>query len=174
MNYLEKFRRVKQFIFDIDGVLTNGQIMLDSQGNLLRSMNVRDGFAIRTATNHGYRIAIISGGTTPGTHLRLGSLGVYDIHLGVDDKMEAYEAFVNKYRLKEEHILYMGDDLPDYEVMARVGLSCCPSNAVDEVRDLSHYVSPLRGGEGCVRDVIEKVMKLKEEWPGYPGIKIKA
>lgn len=172
MNYLEKFRNVEHFIFDIDGVMTDGQIILHPNGLWLRSLNVRDGFAIRTATTKGYRVAVISGGTTPGAMDRFDDLGVHDVYLGVNDKVVAYEHFLEKNNLSGENLLYMGDDLPDYQVMERVGLAACPSNAVDEIRDLSHYVSPLAGGEGCVRDVIEKVLKLRNEWPGYPSIKL--
>ncbi|NND08296.1 MAG: HAD-IIIA family hydrolase [Saprospiraceae bacterium] len=172
MNYLEKFRNVEHFIFDIDGVMTDGQILVHPDGLWLRIMNVRDGFAIRTATAKGYRVAVISGGTTPGAHERLANLGVHDVYLGQKDKMEAYLHYINKYQLSEDSLLYMGDDLPDYSVMKRAGLAACPSNSVDEIRDLSHYVSPYAGGHGCVRDVIEKVLKLRNDWPGYPNIQL--
>lgn len=169
---MQKFRNVEHFIFDIDGVMTNGQIMVHPNGLWLRSMNVRDGFAIRTATAKGYLVTVISGGTTPGTKERFADLGIRDVYLGVKDKIHAYEQFIEQYNLAEESLLYMGDDLPDYQVMKRVGLAACPSNSVDEIRDLSHYVSPYAGGDGCVRDVIEKVLKLRNDWPGYPSIKL--
>ena len=171
MNYLEQFRTVDTFLFDIDGVLTTGELFVTSEGALLRSMNVKDGYAMRIAIEHGCRIGIISGGTMPGAHDRLGALGVSDIYLGVDDKAEIYQSFCEKYGLDGSTILYMGDDLPDLSILSQVGMPCCPKDAVDEVRDISSYISPKAGGKGCVRDVVEKVLKLKGSWPGYPHIK---
>ncbi len=172
MNYLEKFRNVHTFIFDIDGVLTDGKIFLHHDGTLLRSMNVRDGYAIRVATAKGYRVMIISGGTTPQATERFNQLGIEQVHLGVTNKLEVYQSLVDEFTLDESGILYMGDDLPDYGVMKKVGLACCPRNSVDEIIDLVHYVSPYNGGDGCARDVIEKVLKLKGDWPGYPSLKV--
>ncbi len=171
MNYLIKFRKVRCFMFDIDGVMTDGQVLINEHGELLRRMNVRDGFAIRVAVQCGYKVAVISGGTTPGAKCRLGDLGVNDIYLGIQDKVATYRELIQKYGLKTDEILYMGDDLPDLKVMSEVGMPCCPKDAVDEIRDLSAYISPLQGGHGCVRDVIEKVLKLQGQWPGYPNIK---
>ncbi len=173
MNHLERFRSIETFIFDIDGVLTSGHVLLTEEGKLLRIMSVRDGYAMKVATLNGFRICIISGGVTPGVEDRLSALGIKDIHLGVMDKVAVYKKFVSKYGLSEGNILYMGDDLPDFDVMQCVGLPCCPKNAIDEIRDLSLYISSQPGGEGCVRDVIEKVLKLKGLWPGYPTLKIK-
>ncbi len=172
MNYLKKFRNIRTFLLDVDGVLTSGHILLDAQGNMLRSLSVRDGYAMRVAARRGYRIAIISGGTTPGGMNRFKELGLKDIHFGVQDKVAVYQQLVEKYQLDPETVLYLGDDLPDLEVMRSVGLPCCPRDAVDEIRDLSLYISPKAGGEGCVRDVIEKVLKLRGDWPGYPTISI--
>ena len=171
MNYLEKFRAVDTFLFDIDGVLTNGKIFLTEEGALLRSMNVRDGYGMRIAIEKGFRIGIISGGTTPGAIDRLQALGVQDVFLGVQEKLDVYRAYCEKYALNGESILYMGDDLPDLAVLREVGMPCCPKDAVAEIRDLATYVSDKAGGDGCVRDVIEKVLKLKGYWPGYPSIK---
>lgn len=152
--------------------MTPGQIQLEPDGTLIRSMNVRDGYSIKVATGKGYRVAIISGGQTPAADERLRPLGISEIYLGVKDKLVVYKSFIEAYGLKEEHILYMGDDLPDYRVMKRVGLPCCPRDSVDEIIDLSLYISPFKGGEGCVRDVIEKVLKLRGDWPGYPTLQI--
>ena len=171
MNYLEKFRTIKHFIFDIDGVLTSGNVFLTPEGGLLRTMSIRDGYAIKIAVDRGYSVCIISGGHTPGADLRLSNLGVQDIYMGAKNKLVAFQKHVRKYQLNPGAILYMGDDLPDYAVMAQVGLPCCPQDSVDEIRDLSLYVSPKKGGAGCVRDVIEKVLKLKGDWPGYPNLK---
>lgn len=172
MNYLNKFRNITTFVFDIDGVLSDGKILLHPDGTLWRTLSIRDGFAMRMAINLGYRVAIISGGDTPGAELRFESLGLKDIVMQCSDKMKALEALAAKYQLDYGEILYMGDDLPDYEAMRLTGLPCCPKDAVDEIRDLSVYISPRRGGDGCARDVIEKVLKLKGAWPGYPNLKI--
>lgn len=172
MNYLNKFRNITTFVFDIDGVLSDGKILLHPDGTLWRTLSIRDGFAMRMAINLGYRVAIISGGDTPGAELRFESLGLKDIVMQCSDKMKALEALAAKYQLDYGEILYMGDDLPDYEAMRLIGLPCCPKDAVDEIRDLSVYISPRRGGDGCARDVIEKVLKLKGTWPGYPNLKI--
>lgn len=170
MNYLEKFRNIHTFIFDIDGVLTSGKVFLSATGQLLRSMSVRDGFAMKVAIQRGYQIAIVSGGTTPGSEDRLSDLGVQHVYLGVANKKEVVETFLEENNLEATGVLFMGDDLPDYSAMQLVGLPCCPMDAVDEIRDLSLYISPKAGGYGCVRDVIEKVLKLKGDWPGYPSL----
>ncbi len=127
---------------------------------------------MRLAVQKGYRIAIISGGNTPTAVERFRSLGITDIELNCKDKNAVVTDLVKKYDLNKEEILFMGDDLPDLEAMLAVGLPCCPRDAVDEIRDLSFYVSPKNGGEGCARDVIEKVLKLRGDWPGYPNLNI--
>jgi len=172
LNYLNKFRSITTFVFDIDGVLTDARIFLHPDGTLLRYLSIRDGYSMKVAISKGYRIVVISGGDTPGAKHRFQSLGLTDIILKCPDKKAALEALQSKYQLDSGEILYMGDDLPDLEAMQMVGLPCCPQDAVDEIRDLSIYVSPKKGGEGCARDVIEKVLKLKGDWPGYPNLKI--
>jgi 3-deoxy-D-manno-octulosonate 8-phosphate phosphatase (KDO 8-P phosphatase) len=164
MNQLEKFRDIHTFIFDVDGVLTNNRVLVMEDGALLRQMSVRDGYAIRRAVEAGYRVCVISGGKSEGVRERLRRLGVGDIALGRDDKLEAYQELLDAYELNEEGILYMGDDLPDYPVMRRVGLPTCPADAAPEILQLTKYVSPYRGGDGCARDVIEKVMRLNARW----------
>lgn len=164
MNQLEKFRDIHTFIFDVDGVLTDNEVLVTEEGYLLRKMNVRDGYAIKHALVQGYRICIITGGRSEGVRIRLEGLGVKDIYLGRQDKIEAYEDYTTAYELDESGILYMGDDLPDYPVMRKVGLPTCPSNAAPELFSICKYVSPFRGGEGCVRDVIEKVLRLHGKW----------
>ena len=164
MNQLEKFNQIQTFMFDLDGVLTNNRMLVMDSGDLLRQINVRDGYAIEAAIQRGYLVCIISGGTSKGIFQILTELGIKDIIPGGKNKVDAYNDLVNNYRLNEEEILYMGDDLPDYEVMRKVGFPCCPSDAVPEIRELSHYISHKAGGEGCVRDVIEKVMKLQGRW----------
>lgn len=164
MNILERFHQVEAFLFDVDGVLTNGEIIIMEDGGMVRTMNVRDGFAMQRAIQEGFRVGIITGGSSQGVVDRLQKLGVEDIYSGVQIKIEAYEDFVEKYGLDEENILYMGDDLPDYEVMRRVGLPACPRDAAPPIIALSHYVSPLDGGAGCVRDVVEKTLRIQEKW----------
>jgi 3-deoxy-D-manno-octulosonate 8-phosphate phosphatase (KDO 8-P phosphatase) len=163
-NVLSRFREIHTFIFDVDGVLTNGQVLVTEKGELLRSMSVRDGQAMRMAVEEGYRILILTKGKSEGVLLRLKDLGIQDIVYGIQNKLKAYEEFLEAYDLDEEGVLYMGDDLPDFEVMRRVGLPTCPVDAVPEIRAICHYISPLKGGDGCARDVIEKVMKLNGVW----------
>ncbi len=166
-NILSRFKDIHTFIFDVDGVLTNGQVLVTEKGELLRNMSVRDGQALRMAVEEGYRILILTKGKSEGVNLRLKELGITDIVYGIQKKLKTYEEFLDAYDLDEDGILYMGDDLPDYEVMRRVGLPTCPADAVPEIREISHYISPLKGGEGCARDVIEKVMKLNGTWPTF-------
>jgi len=164
MNFLEKFNDIETIILDVDGVLTNGELLITEEGKLLRKMNVKDGLAMKLAMNAGIKVCIITGGNSNGVIDRLKALGIVDIYSGIRDKIEAYDELVDIYELDEDKILYMGDDLPDYPVMRRVGLPCCPADACNEVIDVSYYVSPKNGGEGCVRDVIEKILKLKGVW----------
>ena len=163
-NVLRQFRRIETFIFDVDGVLTNGELLITEKGELLRKMNVKDGYALKKTLNEGFRVIIITGGNSKGTIDRLGALGIEDIISGAHNKLKYYERLVDLYQLDEERILYMGDDIPDLEVMRRVGFPCCPSDAVPEIIQASTYVSPFGGGKGCVRDVLEKVLKLKKKW----------
>jgi len=164
MNYLEQFRDIQTFIFDVDGVLTNSELIILENGRLLRKMNVRDGYALKRAVAAGYRVVIITGGKSSGVVSRLEGLGIKDIYKGVEDKLEVYEEYVEAYDIDPATILYMGDDLPDYEVMRRVGLPACPADAAVEIVQIAQYQSPIKGGAGCVRDVIEKVMKLHGNW----------
>lgn len=164
MNYLEAFNNIQTFVFDVDGVLTDGTLLVTEAGELLRTMNIKDGYGIKRAIQEGYRVVIITGGKSKGVASRLQALGVRDIFIGQEDKLESYEDLVERYALNEGAILYMGDDLPDYPVMRRVGLPCCPSDAVPEIMEICRYISPLKGGAGCVRDVIEKVLRLHGKW----------
>lgn len=164
MNQLEKFREVHTFIFDVDGVLTDNQILITEEGHLLRKMNVRDGYAIKKAVREGYRVCIITGGNSEGVRKRLEGLGVTDIYAGKSEKMETFEAYVLQHDLDLHGILYMGDDFPDKPVMRRVGLPTCPNDAIPEILEFVDYISPFKGGDGCVRDVIEKVLKLQGKW----------
>lgn len=165
MNPLEKFRDIKCFIFDVDGVLTNSELLVLEDGKLLRKMHTRDGYALKTAVKAGYKVAIITGGKSEGVVQRLKNLGIEDVYYGIQDKLETFQQFTEHYEIDPDKILYMGDDVPDYEVMRRVGLPACPSDAAREILDISHYISTIPGGGGCVRDVIEKVMRLHKKWP---------
>ncbi|MDP4710382.1 MAG: HAD-IIIA family hydrolase [Saprospiraceae bacterium] len=164
MNQLEKFAEISTFFFDIDGVFTNNTLLITDQGEFLRSMNVRDGYAVKRAIRAGYQIVVITGGSSSGVQSRLQGLGIEHIYMGKEQKLEVFDRLVVEMDLEPGEILYLGDDLPDYPVMRKVGLPCCPADAVPEIMGLSKYVSPYKGGEGCVRDVIEKVMRIRGEW----------
>ncbi len=163
-NFKEKLKQVKGFSFDVDGVLSGPLVYLHPGGELMRSMNTKDGYAIQYAVKRGYPIAIITGGRTESVAQRFRGLGVTDIYLASMNKVEDFKEFIAKYRLDPEDILYMGDDLPDYEVMKLAGIPCCPSDAVDEIKSISSYISPHPGGLGCARDVIEQVLRLHGRW----------
>ena len=171
MNELEKFRAIKTFIFDVDGVLTNSQLLVTEEGQLLRSMNVRDGYAIKWAIKQGYKVAIMTGGKSQGVVSRLENLGVVDMYYGVQDKVEAYREFMDLYEgdFVDEEVLFMGDDMVDLQVMRLVGLPCCPTDACPEVLAISNYVSDRPGGGGAARDVIERVLKLHGKWLPAPA-----
>ena len=163
-NFKEELRKVKAFVFDVDGVLSDAKIYLHPGNELMRSMNIKDGYAIQYAIRKGYPICIITGGNSVAVEERFRNLGVTDIYLRSRDKMEDLRDLLSKYDLEAENILYMGDDLPDYLVMKEVGFPTCPSDAVEEIKSLSMYISDKSGGEGCVRDVIEQVLRLQGKW----------
>ncbi len=163
-NFKEKLRSVKTFIFDVDGVLTNGMLLVMPDGEFLRSMNIKDGYAMQLAVKKGYLIAIISGGHSQGVPVRLKRLGIQEVHMGVADKSAVFNSLLLKYNLNKSEILYMGDDVPDLPVLKQCGVPCCPSDAVPEIKLNSIYVSQKNGGDGCVRDVIEQVMRLQDSW----------
>lgn len=163
-NYKQLLKDVRTFIFDVDGVMTNGVVLLTPEGGMLRSMNVKDGYIMQLAVKKGYRIIIISGGSCEAVRRRFTLLGLKDIHLSISNKMEIYEKLILEYGIDPAHVLYMGDDIPDYEVMRKVGVPACPADAVEEIKAISKYISSRKGGEGCVRDVIEQVMKVQENW----------
>lgn len=163
-NPLSNFKTIKHFIFDIDGVLTDGTLIISADGTMLRSMHIRDGYAIQLAIKKGYSVSIISGAKGEAIEKRLLGLGVEDIHLGIQNKLEKFEEVMQTGKLELAHTLYMGDDMPDLEVMKKVAMPCCPSDACSEIREVSTYISKAEGGKGCVRDVIEKVLKLNNHW----------
>ena len=167
---LSQFQNINTFVFDVDGVLTDGSILLLENGLQARQMNIKDGLGLQMAVKNGYKVIILSGAASEPVINRFRYLGIEEIHLGVSDKFYFLELFIQQNGLQWDKVLYMGDDLPDVEVLKRVGLSCCPVDAAVEVKQVSKYISPLRGGYGCVRDVIEKVLKLNNHWKYYPNI----
>ena len=164
MNYKIKLNHINTFIFDVDGVLTDGTVTLFGNGEQVRKMCSRDGYAMQYAKKKGYKIAIISGGRSKGVKQRLDMLGNHDIYLACSNKIEAFNDLIKKYHLNTEHILYMGDDLPDWEVMQKVGLPTCPQDAATEIKEIAEYVSPFIGGSGCVRDIIEQTLRVQGNW----------
>lgn len=164
MNFKEKLKDIKAFAFDVDGVFTNGSVFLNPGGEMMRVMNIKDGYAVQHARKQGFPIAIISGGKSEMVRTRFRNLGVTDIYLGISYKLESFEDFRFKYDIEPENILYMGDDIPDYEVMKQVGLPACPADAAMEIKQIASYISDKGGGDGCVRDVIEQVLKIQNKW----------
>lgn len=165
-SYKEIMPQITTFIFDVDGVLTDGTVYVFENGELVRQMNIKDGYALKTAVDAGFKVCIISGGSNEGVRSRLNGLGIKDIYLGAHNKVEQYNEILSKYNLNPKNVLYMGDDIPDYPVMKLVGLSCCPKDAAPEIQEISNYISQKNGGKGCVRDVIEQVLKVQEKWDG--------
>lgn len=164
MSYKEKLKEIKALVFDVDGVFTNGKVYLESDGSLGRKMDVKDGFAVQYAVRKNIPMGIISGGKNEKVRTRFKDLGITDVYLDSQDKLDDFKDFYFKYDLKPTEILYMGDDILDLEVMRNCGLAACPADAVPEVKREAHYISPKNGGDGCVRDVIEQLLKIKNLW----------
>ena len=166
-SYKELMNNITTFIFDIDGVLTDSSVHITSTGEMLRTMNIRDGYAIKAAVESGYHVCIISGGSNDGVRIRLKNLGINDIHLAAPNKVETFNDYINTYKIVADQVLYMGDDIPDFHVMKLVGLPTCPQDAAPEIKGISKYVSHKNGGKGAVRDVIEQVMKVQGKWMSH-------
>lgn len=162
--FKEDLKNVEAFVFDVDGVFSRQEMSLSPQGELIRTSCAKDGYAVMYCRKKDYPLCIISGGRGPGMRERFERLGVVDIYLGVADKVKALEEFMLKYDVRPEHIMYMGDDIPDFNVMTMVGMPVCPSDACEEIKGISRYISDIPGGMGCVRDVISQVLKAKGEW----------
>ena len=162
--YEEMLKNITTFIFDYDGVMTDGTVYMDSNGDPLRTSNVKDGYALQLASKLGYHLAVISGAVITNITKRLNMLGVHDVFTGVPDKVVKLEEYMALYGLKPEQIVYMGDDIPDLKVMQRVGLAACPADAAPEIQRICQFVSERPGGRGCVRDVIEQTMKTQGKW----------
>ena len=170
MNILSEFKNVKAIVMDVDGVLTNGSLILLDDGQMARTMNIKDGYALQLAIKKGFQLLVISGGSSEGVKQRLEKLGITDVHMGIADKKILLERYMKSYNLKQDEVLYIGDDIPDLEVMMLAGLRCCPADAVPEIISISNYISPSKGGEGCVRDILEKVLKLNNKWDVQTGL----
>ncbi|WP_298880834.1 HAD family hydrolase [uncultured Polaribacter sp.] len=164
ISFKQLLPNITTLIFDVDGVLTNGLVTIMPDGQLVRNMNIKDGYALKTAVDKGLNVCIISGGKNEGVRTRLANLGIKDIYLGAHDKIKQYNELVEKFNLKPENVLYMGDDVPDFPVMKLVGLPCCPNDAAREIQQVSKYISDKKGGEGCVRDIIEQILRVQGKW----------
>ncbi|MHA4894790.1 KdsC family phosphatase [Pedobacter sp. PWIIR3] len=161
---LQKLKLVNTFIFDVDGVLTDGSILASDSGEFLRTFNIKDGYALQLAVKRGFLVCIISGGKGMAMQKRFEGLGIQEIFLHVSDKVQVFNDLLTKYNLVKEEVLYMGDDIPDLKVMNLVGVPTCPADAVPEIKTISAYISPYLGGKTAVRDIVEKVMRLQGKW----------
>lgn len=164
MNVLSLFKPIRAFVFDVDGVLTDGTLFLMPGGEMVRRMNIKDGYALQLAVKKGYHVVIISGGTSELVRERLNKLGISEVNMQVHNKWEVLQQFMQKNQLTSDEVLYMGDDIPDYDVMQHCGLPCAPADACAEIKAISKFISTAKGGEGCAREVIEKVLKLNNHW----------
>lgn len=159
------WKNVKAFAFDVDGVFS-GQILLGADGQQIHPLNMKDGYAIQLLVKLGYPLAIITGGTSELVKTRFERLGVTDIFLRSSNKLNVFTGFIEKYSLQPQNVLYMGDDIPDYQIMQKVGFAVCPSDAATDILELSDWTTSLKGGEGCVREIIELVLKAQNNWMG--------
>ena len=164
MSLLNRFKEITTFVFDVDGVLTDGGILVFDDGQMVRRMNIKDGYALQLAIKKGYRVLVISGGSSVAVQLRLEKLGVQDVFMQVYDKTAVLQQYSAAHNIPANEILFMGDDIPDFGIMQLAGIACAPADAVPEIKHVAHYISPVAGGMGCVREVIEKVMKLRGDW----------
>lgn len=162
-SYKEQLNKINTFIFDVDGVLTNGNVMLYND-EVIRTLSSRDAYALQYASKMGYKIFIITGGNSNQVKVRLLELGCHEVILASSTKIDSYNQLKEKYNFSDDQALYMGDDIPDYQVMTTVGLATCPQDAVMEIKSISHYQSPYNGGDKCVRDVIEQTLRVQDKW----------
>jgi 3-deoxy-D-manno-octulosonate 8-phosphate phosphatase (KDO 8-P phosphatase) len=164
MNYKSQLKEISTFIFDVDGVFTDNIVWLTPEGEQMRTANVRDGYAVQLAVKKGLKICIISGGKSEAVRKRFEGLGVQHIFLGSAKKIDVFHEFLKSQNLKPEEVCYTGDDIPDFAVMKSAGLTCCPADAVQEIKSIATYISPFGGGQGCVRDLLEQALKVKGLW----------
>jgi 3-deoxy-D-manno-octulosonate 8-phosphate phosphatase (KDO 8-P phosphatase) len=163
-NYKEHLKHINTFIFDYDGVLTDGSVITTNDGEAYRITNVKDGYALQLASKKGYRVAVISGARSESMTHRMKALQITDVFMGVEKKQLTFRNYLKENELKPEQVLFMGDDIPDYEVMKEAGVSACPADAAEEIKSVANYISHFNGGKGCVRDVIEQVLKVQGKW----------
>lgn len=164
LNFKQRLTKITTLIFDVDGVLTDGKVLVTENGDLLRNLNSKDGYALQLAVKKGFRLVIISGGNNEPVKKAMERSGITDIFIREHDKLQCYNDYIQAHSLKDEEVLFMGDDLPDYDVMSRVGVAACPNDAATEIKEISVYVSDRKGGEGCVRDIIEQTMRVQGKW----------
>jgi len=164
-NILQQFAKINTLFFDVDGVLSDGTVLVPETGEQIRTFNIKDGYALNRAVKQGLNIIIISAGNNEGVRKRLEYLGITEINLGVPNKKACMQGYLDRLGLDWKDVLYMGDDMPDFEVMLKVGLPVCPKDAAMDILALSKYVSPYNGGQGAVRDVLEKILKIQHKWP---------
>ena len=161
--FKQKLNNIKAFAFDVDGVLSGG-VVIQPEGGVMRTMNAKDGYALQLAHKLGYPIAIITGASSEAIAKRFEALGITDIYLKSASKIKDFEDFIMRYELSTDQVLYMGDDIPDYQIMEKTGVATCPSDAAPEIKSISHYISDIPGGQGCVRDVLEQTLKVQNKW----------
>lgn len=171
MNYKIKLEEIELFVFDYDGVFTDGIVLLMEDGSNVRQANTRDGYAVQWAIKQGMKVALLTGGKEKAVEARMRLLGVEEVHLGCHDKLASLETLSDKMGVDLDKVMYMGDDMPDYPAMKKVGLATCPNDAATDIREISDYVSPFEGGRGCVRDILEQAMRLKGIWSSEQGYK---
>ena len=164
MSYKEKLQHINTFIFDVDGVLTDGSVILDPSGEMVRTMNTRDGYALQHAIKKGYNICIITGGNSSMVKKRLEYLGIKDVFLSAHEKIGIFHDYIKEKNVRIENVLYMGDDLPDHTCIVEAGVGACPHDAAVEIREAADYISHIEGGKGCVRDVIEQTLRVQNKW----------
>lgn len=164
MNYLSLLHNITTFVFDMDGVLTDATVLVLPDGVWARRMHVRDGYALQLAVKKGYNVIVISGSNSPEVKDRLHKLGINNVYMRITDKQTVLQDYLTKNNINKEQVLVMGDDIPDIHILQMAGFACCPNDSVQEIKEIAHYISHVKGGEGCVRDVIEKTLKLQNKW----------
>ncbi len=164
LNFKQKLNKITTLMFDVDGVMTDGKVLVMESGEMVRNMNSKDGYAVHLAVQKAYRVVIISGGNNTAVKKALERTGVKDVFINQHDKLACYLEYLKLNNLTDEEVLFMGDDLPDHEIMSRVGVAVCPADAVQDIKAICSYVSGKNGGEGCVRDVIEQVLRVQSKW----------
>lgn len=157
-------KKVKCVVLDVDGVLTNGNILVTEKGEQLRSFNVKDGYAMQYAVKQGLKVVVITGARSQGVAIRCQGLGASEVHLGISDKLTLLKEYIEKEQLSAEEVMFIGDDMPDYACMQYVGVAVCPADAIEDIKAICQFVSKYRGGEGIVREMIEKTLRLQDKW----------